>query len=86
MSGLSSLKSLNLDARQITDAGLAALTSKTLSIVSVSSALQEFSLKKQWQASGRNCILNDWRSGGPMLYCNSEQQYIDFLTSVYLVY
>lgn len=31
LSGLSSLKSLNLDARQITDIGLAALTSKHLS-------------------------------------------------------
>lgn len=28
LSGLASLKSLNLDARQITDVGLAALTSK----------------------------------------------------------
>lgn len=30
LSGLSSLKSLNLDARQITDSGLAALTSKCI--------------------------------------------------------
>lgn len=56
LSGLSSLKSLNLDARQITDAGLAALTSKTSSIVGVISASTDFSLKKQWQASGRNNI------------------------------